>query len=130
MTTTTVSPVDQYLDLPYHIRLTPDRDEHGKAGYVAEIEELEGCVSQGETPTEAVESVRDAMAGWISVALEDGRDIPEPRLRTEYSGKFVARLPKSLHAEVARASDAEGVSLNQFVSSALAAAVGWRIRNR
>jgi antitoxin HicB len=126
MTTSTSSPVEQYLDMPYHIRLTPDRDEDGNAGYVAEIEELEGCMSQGETPTEAVERVLDAMAGWISVALEDGRYIPEPRLPNEYSGKFVTRLPKSLHADIARTADVEGVSLNQFVSSALAAAVNWR----
>jgi predicted RNase H-like HicB family nuclease len=43
---------------------------------VAEVEELPGAISQGATPEEAVSSVYDAMAGWISIALEDGKEIP------------------------------------------------------
>ncbi|HEX6663498.1 MAG TPA: toxin-antitoxin system HicB family antitoxin [Gaiellaceae bacterium] len=35
-------------------------------------------------------------------------------------------MPASLHEELARASDRDGVSLNQFITSALAGAVGWR----
>lgn len=34
-------------------------------------------------------------------------------------------MPAGLHGELARAADREGVSLNQFISSALAGAVGW-----
>jgi antitoxin HicB len=120
--------IDDYLSLPYRIALTPDSDEDGHSGWVAEAVELPGAVSQGATPDEAVERVRDAMTGWISVALEDGREIPTPRHDDDYSGRFLVRLPASLHAALARQADAEGVSLNQFASSALAGAVGWRTR--
>jgi HicB family len=34
-------------------------------------------------------------------------------------------MPAGLHGELARAADREGVSLNQFISSALAGTVGW-----
>jgi len=49
--------------------------------------------------------------------------LPEPRLspqRREYSGKFNVRVPKSLHAALAREAEAEGVSLNQLVVAKLA----------
>lgn len=36
------------------------------------------------------------------------------------SGRFVVRLPKSLHAALEREADAEGVSLNQLVVAKLA----------
>lgn len=36
------------------------------------------------------------------------------------SGKFVVRVPKSLHAKLARQAEVNGVSLNQFVATALA----------
>ena len=36
------------------------------------------------------------------------------------------RLPSSLHGDVARAAEQEGVSLNQFVAAALASSVRWR----
>jgi hypothetical protein len=35
-------------------------------------------------------------------------------------------MPQSLHAELADAAEREQVSLNQFITLALAAAVGWR----
>jgi predicted RNase H-like HicB family nuclease len=122
--------IDHYMNLPYHLVLVADQDEDGNAGWVAEISELPGCISQGATPDEAVRKVRDAMGGWLAVALEDGSDIPEPRSETSYSGRFVARIPKSLHAELVRAAEEDGVSLNQFVSSALAGAVHWRAREK
>src|SRR6184192_1178752 len=49
--------------------------------------------------------------------------LPEPRVgpqRREYSGKFNVRVPKSLHAALAREAEAEGVSLNQLVVAKLA----------
>jgi hypothetical protein len=42
------------------------------------------------------------------------------------SGKLLVRMPRTLHAELAQAADAEGVSLNQFIIGALTGAVGWR----
>jgi hypothetical protein len=45
---------------------------------------------------------------------------------TRRSGQIRVRMPASLHAELARAAAAERVSLNQFICSALAAAVQWR----
>jgi len=76
-----VRSAEDYLNQPYHIVLTPDQDDAGRTGYVAEIEELPGCISQGETPDEAVQNLHDAMRGWISVALEDGEQVPEPSFR-------------------------------------------------
>jgi hypothetical protein len=52
---------------------------------------------------------------------------PKPRQRaSSYSGRLLLRMPASLHQELARASDRDGVSLNQFITSALAGAVGWK----
>ncbi len=118
--------VEEYLHLPYRVILIPDRDEDGNEGFVAEVEELHGCYSQGRTVDEAYQKIHDAMAGWVSVALADGQSIPEPRELTPYSGKFVVRLPRTLHGELVRAAEGEDVSLNQFVSAALSSAVEWR----
>jgi len=63
------------------------------------------------------------MAGWLEISLEDGNPIPEPAPDEDYSGKFVARLPRSLHRQLVETAEREGVSLNQFVNVALARAV-------
>lgn len=120
--------VEEYLELPYAILVVHDADRDGNTGWVAEVEELPGCISQGRTPQEAVEHVRAAMRDWITVALEDGVAIPEPRAVEDFSGRFLVRVPASLHADLVHSADREGVSLNQFVTSALAGAIGWPSR--
>ncbi|MCC7364029.1 MAG: type II toxin-antitoxin system HicB family antitoxin [Dehalococcoidia bacterium] len=117
--------LDDYLNLPYHIVMVRD-DTGGDPGWVIWVDELPGCISQGDSPEEATEMIRDAMEGWLSVALEYGDDIPLPREETEHSGKFMVRLPRSLHRELADGARHEGVSLNQYVSTLLAGAVGWK----
>jgi len=111
--------LQHYLALPYTIQLTREGD-----AWFAEIAELPGCMTQGDSAAEAVEMIQDAMAGWIEIALEDGNPVPEPRPMDTYSGKFVLRVPHSLHRDLVRAAEREGVSLNQFAVVALARAVG------
>jgi predicted RNase H-like HicB family nuclease len=118
--------LEEYLALPYTIEIVQDHDDDGHAGYVAEVKELPGVISQGETVEEAATNVHDAMAGWISVALEDGIEIPEPVDVDAYSGRFLLRIPRSLHADLARRAEEEGVSLNQFVAITLARVAGSR----
>jgi DNA-binding CsgD family transcriptional regulator/predicted RNase H-like HicB family nuclease len=92
-------------------------------GYIAEIEELPGCMTQAETMDEAFEAIEDARQLWIKTAYEEGQDIPLPRDMEDYSGKFIVRIPRSLHRNLIRAAKREGVSLNQYVTTLLATGV-------
>ncbi|MFZ5822500.1 MAG: type II toxin-antitoxin system HicB family antitoxin [Chloroflexota bacterium] len=112
--------LDYYLNLPYTFEMIWDPDH----AWFIRVKELPGCMSQGNDPDDAIEMIRDAMRGWIGVALEDGIPIPEPQPDEDYSGKFVVRVPRSLHRQLAEAAEREGVSLNQFVNVALGMAVG------
>lgn len=114
--------VEYYLNLPYTYELHPDPD----AGWFVRVKELPGCMSQADSPEEAMSNIREVLPLWLETALEDGYAIPEPRPVEEYSGKFVVRVPRSLHRELAETAEREGVSLNQFVSTALAKAVSTR----
>lgn len=113
--------VDGYLRLPYTVRVTADPT----GGYVASVEELPGCVTQGESWAEVGEMVRDAMRAWITAALEDGRPVPVPREDAE-PARVLVRLPRSLHRALVRAAQEEGVSLNQFIVYRLAQATAAR----
>src|SRR5690242_8154636 len=51
----------------------------------------------------------------------------KPRQRTgTYSGRLLLRMPRTLHEQLAKASERDGVSLNQFITGVLASAVDWR----
>jgi len=105
--------VQEYIKLPYNIILRYVEDESGSY-YFATVQELDGCMSDGETPEEAYANIREAMEGWIETKLESGFTVPTPFDYEKYSGKFVLRLPKSLHARLASEAEKEGVSLNQY----------------
>ena len=50
---------------------------------------------------------------------------PQPQQNT-HSGRLLVRMPQSLHAELARVAEHEGVSLNTLITGALASSVAWR----
>lgn len=81
-------------------------------------------MSQGATAEDALAGIREVMQLWIETALESDYQIPEPRAEDEYSGKFVVRVPRSLHRELVQGADCEGVSLNQLINVVLSKAVG------
>lgn len=103
-----------YLDLPYTIELIPDNE-----GYFAKIKELPGCMSQGDTEEDAVKNVNEAKHLWLSTALKKGINIPKPEVDEEYSGKFLIRIPKSLHGKLSRLAKKEETSLNQLILNLL-----------
>jgi predicted RNase H-like HicB family nuclease len=117
--------VGDYTDLAYHLVLVRDAEDKARP-WTASVEELPGCTSHGKTSDEALDGIEAAMAKWISVALEEGRDVPEPRSAATHSGRLLLRMPKTLHAELTRVSEQEGVSLNQFITDVLASAIVWR----
>ena len=112
--------VNDYMALPYTIELIRE----DATTWFARVVELPGCMTEGDSAAEAVAMLQDAMAGWIELALEDGRSIPAPKHQEEFSGKFVVRVPRSLHRDLVAAAAKEQVSLNQFIATELARVVG------
>lgn len=105
--------VDDYMKLPYNYIIQPVNDESGFY-YYARVLEFDGCQSTGETFEEAYSNLKDAMEGWIEAKLEGGFKVPLPVGHENFSGKFVVRIPKSLHYKLSLEAEQEGVSLNQY----------------
>jgi len=112
---------EEYLKEPYSRILIPDEESET---YTALILEFPGCIAQGDTPQEAYEHLEDAAKDWIEAALDLKQEIPSPSQSLSFGGKILLRLPKSLHRQLALIAEKEGVSLNQFIVSALAEKVG------
>lgn len=109
------------MDYPFEIR--PLSKAEG-GGFAITFPDLPGCMSDGSTVEEAIENGRDALSSWLAVAREFGDPVPKPL--TRFSGRFVQRVPRSLHQQlIARAKD-EGVSLNTLVVSLVAEGLGRR----
>lgn len=106
-------------DYPFIVR--PLTAEEG-GGYFIEFPDLPGCISDGETVDEAIANGMDAKRAWLAVLREAGRPVPEPG--GQLSGKWVQRVPKSLHARLVERAEREGISLNTLVVSLIAEGLG------
>ena len=106
-------------DYPFEVR--PLSKEEG-GGFLITFPDLPGCMSDGETPEEAIKNGLDAAKSWLETAKEFND--PIPRAGETSSGKFVTRVPKSLHARLVARAKQEGVSMNTLVTTYLAERLG------
>jgi len=102
------------------VYLDPEDDS-----WVAEVPDLPGAVAAADDPAEALGEIEDVIDAWIEAAIADGRSVPPPRpIEEEYSGRFVVRVPRSLHRRLVQEAERDGVSLNAYCVSALSQSVG------
>ena len=112
--------MDEQLKYPFEIR---QLSEEEGGGYLISFPDLPGCISDGDTIEEAIKSGMDAMNSWLETAKEFNDPIPGPG-STQASGRFVQRIPKSLHVRLATRAKQEGVSMNALVTSIIAESLG------
>lgn len=109
------------IDTKYPFEMKPLSKEDGN-GWLITFPDLPGCMSDGETPEEAIENGQDALECWMNACKEAGRKIPLPG--DSSSGKFMTRIPKSLHSRLISRAKQEGVSMNALVSAFIAESLG------
>lgn len=109
--------------IEYPFEIHPISDEEG-GGYSIVFPDLPGCRSDGGTPEEAIANGRDALQAWLAVAKEFNDELPRPF--STVSGRFVQRVPRSLHAQLVAQARMEGVSLNTLVVSLVSQGLGRR----
>lgn len=78
----------------YTVMLIPEPE----GGYVVEVPALPGCVTAGETLTDALLMAEDAIRGYLAVLQEDGDPIPRE------GRKLVVALGRSREAILRRVS--------------------------
>jgi antitoxin HicB len=67
------------MALQYAVRIERLAESDG-GGYLATVPDLPGCMSDGETPEEALKNVQEAVTTWIEAATEWKMEIPKPPL--------------------------------------------------
>lgn len=123
--------IEYYLSLEYPIELRKIPDNLG-GGWTAFISLLgrDAVVGDGETPDEAVKSMVSAKEFYFRHCIEKGIEIPEPpdEKIDLFSGRFVVRIPKELHRELAKRAKENESSLNQYVTFILSSSIGGSLR--
>lgn len=108
-------------DYPFEVR--PFSDDEG-GGFLVSFPDFTDCISDGETMEEAIENGRDALKATIAALKAKKLPVPAPNGGSVASGKFVTRVPRTIHAQLATRARAEGVSLNALVLTFIAQGLG------
>ena len=90
--------------------------EGADAAWLAEVEDMPNCSATASRPEDAVRRA------WAAAEMSLEAAPAAPR----HSGKLLVRMPATLHDDLARIAETEGVSLNQLITGVLAGAVEWR----
>ena len=106
---------------PFEIQLLTEEDG---GGYLITFPDFSECISDGDTVEEAIQNGLDALEETIAALESMNLPVPEPGSGGSYSGKFIQRVPKSLHARLAARAKQEGVSMNTLVNTFLAESLG------
>ena len=70
--------------------ITYEFEEAEEGGYTVTVPDLSGCISEGDTFEEALEMIKDAMVGWLTVAKKYDDPFPDKYLsfiRNEYNSQ-------------------------------------------
>lgn len=107
----------------YPLEVRPLSEDDG-GGYPISFPDFAECISDGATVEEALGNGRDALQATIAALKARKLPVPAPNSGGIASGKFIARVPKTVHAQFATRARAEGVSLNTLVLTFIAQGLG------
>lgn len=113
--------MNKLTDYPFEIR--PLAPEDG-GGFLISYPDFSDCISDGETIEDALNNGRDALKETIAALKSKALPVPVANSGGIASGKFVARVPKTIHAQLTSRAKAEGVSLNTLVVTFIAQGLG------
>jgi antitoxin HicB len=108
-------------DYPFEIR--PLAEAEG-GGYLISFPDFAECIADGESIEEAIENGRRAVKATIAALRSKRLPVPQPNGGGVASGRFVARVPRTVHAQLAARARVEGVSLNALVLAFIAQGLG------
>lgn len=109
-------PLTFYLEQNYPYTVVPDPS----GSFFVSYPDLPGCITQVETSEAIGPAAEEIRTLWLETAYDHEMEIPLPRGGEGFSGKFLVRVPRSLHRRLAQSAEMDGVSLNQYVVALLA----------
>ena len=109
--------------ISYPFEIKPLSNEDG-GGFLISYPDFAECISDGETVGGAIANGADALQATITALRANKLPVPQPGSGGVASGKFIARVPKTIHAQLTMRAKSEGVSLNALVLTFIAQGLG------
>ena len=124
--------MEQFDPASYSVVVTK-RVEDGEVLYFGYVAELPDISSYAEAFDEVYENCLESLRLLYEDAVEQGKTFPTPQKApalSGFSGRVTLRMSRSMHAEVSRCAEEDGVSLNSWVVEAIAQRRGYYVAKR
>ena len=102
----------------YTYRVTWSAEDNDHVGLCAEFPSLSWLAP---TPEKALSGIRRVVADVVTDMKASGEEIPQALAEKKFSGRFIVRVPASVHRALATEAAEQGVSMNRLVSAKLTA---------
>ncbi len=102
----------------YTYRVTWSAEDNEHVGLCAEFPSLSWLAAN---PEKALAGIRRVVAEVVTEMKASGEAVPEALAEKKYSGRFMVRIPSSVHRTLATEAAEQGMSINRLVSAKLAA---------
>lgn len=102
----------------YTYRVTWSTEDKEHVGLCAEFPSLSWLAP---TPERALSGIRRVVAEAVAEMAQSGESIPEALAEKKFSGRFMVRIPSSVHRALATEAAEQGLSINRLVSAKLTA---------
>ncbi len=89
--------------------------------FVGSAPPLIGRCCHGPTEASVLRQLKRIVDEWVRLAEAEGAALPAARRTSDYSGRFVLRVPAPVHQALALKARAAGMSLNAYCAEKLAA---------
>lgn len=104
--------------------------EDGEDLFFAYVKEIPDISSYSERYQDAYDDCIDSLNVLYADAMENGKAFPMPYKApspSAPSGRVTLRMSRSMHADIARYADEDGVSLNYWIVEAIAQRRGFHV---
>ncbi len=102
----------------YPFEIKPLTEEDG-GGYLISFSDFNECISDGETPEEALQNGFNALQETINALESMDLPIPQPFSKEKNSNTFIQPIPKNLHQRLEVLAKKEKLSINSLINSLL-----------
>ena len=100
----------------YTYRVTWSEEDNEYIGLCVEFPSLSWLAA---TPEESLVGIRAVVADVVTDLQANSEPVPEPLATKSYSGRFMVRIPPTLHRQLAVEAAEAGISLNRLASARL-----------
>jgi predicted RNase H-like HicB family nuclease len=94
--------LDYYLNLPWTYTIETDFDENNKHIFIVKVNELPGVCTDAPSIQEAMDLIKEAMAGAFRLYMKQGDEIPEPLKEVDFPGNIAYRTTSRRQSSLTR----------------------------